>query len=126
MGKFDILEHDLVPEFRILNREEYHALRKALGIRKEDLPWIRNSDPVCVRLKEAQKVARCPKCDCKLVETVQEREVKGIMTQKKVIKCENEKCDYYEPVIGPGQILEITRKSLVAGNAVAYRYVVPG
>lgn len=124
MGKFDILEHDLVPEFRILNREEYNDLRKALGIRKEDLPWIRNSDPVCVRLKEAQKVARCPKCDSKLVETVQEREVKGIMTQKKVIKCE--KCDYYEPVIGPGQILEITRKSLVAGNAVAYRYVVPG
>jgi len=124
LGKFDILEHDLVPEFRILNREEYQQLRKSLGIRKEDLPWIRNSDPVCLRIKEAQKSAHCPKCDGKLVESVEEREFKGVTTQKKVMKCE--KCDYYEPVLGPGQILEITRKSQVAGHAVAFRYVVPG
>ncbi len=124
MGKFDILEHELVPEFRILNREEYQALRKALGIRKEDLPWIRNSDPVCLRIKEAQKSAHCPKCGGKLVESVEEREFKGVPTQKRVMKCE--KCDYYEPVLGPGQILKITRNSEVAGHAVAFRYVVPG
>lgn len=47
MVKFEILKHELVPQFFILSKEEVEALRHTYGIRKEDLPWIRRSDPVC-------------------------------------------------------------------------------
>lgn len=47
MVKFEIFKHELVPKFRTLSKEEAEALRHAYGIRKEDLPWIRRSDPVC-------------------------------------------------------------------------------
>jgi DNA-directed RNA polymerase subunit H len=79
MVKFDILKHELVPQFRILEKEEVDALRKTLGIRKEDLPWMRRNDPVSKAIG-----------------------------------------------VKPGDVVEITRKSQVAGQAVAYRYVVPG
>jgi DNA-directed RNA polymerase subunit H len=45
--KFDILKHKLVPKFTILSKEEVEALRQTYGIRKEHLPWIRKSDPIC-------------------------------------------------------------------------------
>jgi len=45
--KFDILSHELVPKFSILSKEEVESLRHSYGIRKENLPWIRRSDPVC-------------------------------------------------------------------------------
>ena len=45
--KFDILKHELVPKFTILSKEEVEALRQTYGIRKEHLPWIRKSDPIC-------------------------------------------------------------------------------
>jgi len=45
--KFDILSHELVPKFSILSKEEVEPLRHSYGIRKENLPWIRRSDPVC-------------------------------------------------------------------------------
>ncbi len=47
MVKFDILSHELVPRFTILTKDEVEELRRLYGIRKEDLPWIRKSDPVC-------------------------------------------------------------------------------
>jgi DNA-directed RNA polymerase subunit H len=47
MVKFEILKHELVPKFSILSKEDVEALRHAYGIRKEDLPWIRRSDPIC-------------------------------------------------------------------------------
>uniref|UniRef100_A0A7C3IX80 DNA-directed RNA polymerase subunit Rpo5 n=1 Tax=Candidatus Methanomethylicus mesodigestus TaxID=1867258 RepID=A0A7C3IX80_9CREN len=78
MVKFDILEHELVPKFRILSKEEVESLRKNLGIRREDLPWMRKNDPVSIAIGAK-----------------------------------------------PGDIVEITRKSQIAGQAVAYRYVVP-
>ncbi len=79
MVKFDILKHELVPQFRILAKDEVDALRKSLGVRKENLPWMRRNDPV-----------------------------------SKAIGAK------------PGHVVEITRKSQVAGQAVAFRYVVPG
>jgi len=45
--KFDILSHELVPKFTILSKEEVETVRHSYGIRKESLPWIRRSDPVC-------------------------------------------------------------------------------
>jgi DNA-directed RNA polymerase subunit H len=47
MVKFEILKHELVPECYILSKEDVEKLRSNYGIRKEDLPWIRRSDPVC-------------------------------------------------------------------------------
>lgn len=47
MVKFEILKHELVPQFSILPLEEVNALRHTYGIKKEDLPWIRRSDPIC-------------------------------------------------------------------------------
>jgi DNA-directed RNA polymerase subunit H len=79
MVKFEILKHELVPQFEILKKEEIEALRHAYGIRKEDLPWIRRSDPVCKEIGAK-----------------------------------------------PGDVLKITRKSLVAEQCIAYRYCVPG
>ncbi|MBC7121184.1 MAG: DNA-directed RNA polymerase subunit H [Candidatus Methanosuratus sp.] len=79
MGKFDLLDHELVPQFRIMAKEEIEQLRKSLGVRKEDLPWMLKSDPV-----------------------------------SKAIGAK------------PGDVVEIVRKSPVAGRSVAYRYVVPG
>ncbi|MEN3006431.1 MAG: DNA-directed RNA polymerase subunit H [Candidatus Methanosuratincola petrocarbonis] len=79
MGKFDLLKHELVPQFRIMTKEEVEQLRKSLGVRKEDLPWMLKSDPV-----------------------------------SKAIGAK------------PGDVVEIIRKSPVAGRSVAYRYVVPG
>jgi DNA-directed RNA polymerase subunit H len=79
LGKFDLLKHELVPQFRIMTKEEVEQLRKDLGVRKEDLPWMLKSDPV-----------------------------------SKAIGAK------------PGDVVEIIRKSPVAGKSVAYRYVVPG
>ncbi len=77
--KINILEHVLVPKHEVLDYKEALEVLKKLGIKPEQLPWIRASDPV-VRLIGAK----------------------------------------------PGDIIRIIRKSPTAGEAVAYRYVVPG
>ncbi len=44
--KFNVLEHELVPEHYLVPVEEEAGILKALGIKKENLPKIRKSDPV--------------------------------------------------------------------------------
>nr|CAA32923.1 unnamed protein product [Sulfolobus acidocaldarius] len=44
--KIDISNHELVPKHEILQLEEAYKLVKELGIKPEQLPWIRASDPV--------------------------------------------------------------------------------
>jgi len=41
-----ILEHELVPKHELLSKEEVVRVLKELGVRPEQLPWIRASDPV--------------------------------------------------------------------------------
>ncbi len=41
-----ILEHELVPEHRILSLEEAASLLKKLGVKPSQLPWISINDPV--------------------------------------------------------------------------------
>ena len=41
-----MLEHQLVPEHRLLSEEESERVLKALRITKDQLPKIRRSDPV--------------------------------------------------------------------------------
>jgi DNA-directed RNA polymerase subunit H len=41
-----ILEHEYVPKHELLSKEEAIRVLKELGVRPEQLPWIRASDPV--------------------------------------------------------------------------------
>ncbi|MCC6046690.1 MAG: DNA-directed RNA polymerase subunit H [Desulfurococcaceae archaeon] len=41
-----ILEHEYVPKHELLSKEEAIKVLKELGVRPEQLPWIRASDPV--------------------------------------------------------------------------------
>ncbi len=41
-----ILEHELVPKHELLSKEEVVRVLRELGVRPEQLPWIRASDPV--------------------------------------------------------------------------------
>jgi len=47
--KSDILNHELVPKHEVLSPEEKRRLLKELGVKPEQLPWIRSTDPI-VRL----------------------------------------------------------------------------
>jgi len=41
-----IMEHELVPKHELLTKEEALKVLRELGVRPEQLPWIRASDPV--------------------------------------------------------------------------------
>ncbi len=75
--KFNVLEHELVPNHILLTEEETQELLKKYGITRGQLPKIKSSDVV----------------------------VKQINAK-------------------PGDVLQIIRKSLTAGKAVAYRLVI--
>lgn len=45
-SKFKILEHELVPKHEVLKPEEAIEVLRSLGVRPEQLPYIRASDPV--------------------------------------------------------------------------------
>src|SRR5947199_9356267 len=44
--RFNVLEHQLVPEHRLVAEEEANRVLKALKITRDQLPKIRKSDPV--------------------------------------------------------------------------------
>jgi len=44
--KVNILEHELVPKHEVLDYKEALKVLKKLGVKPEQLPWIRASDPV--------------------------------------------------------------------------------
>lgn len=44
--KFNVLAHELVPKHEVLSLEEATKVLRELGVRPEQLPWIRASDPV--------------------------------------------------------------------------------
>ena len=44
--RFNVLEHQLVPEHRLVSEEEADRILKALKITRDQLPKIRKSDPV--------------------------------------------------------------------------------
>jgi len=52
MGKYNILKHELVPAHELLSKEEEEELLQNLGIKREQLPKIRKSDPVIRVLEE--------------------------------------------------------------------------
>lgn len=44
--KFNILDHELVPKHEVLKPEEAVEVLKSLGVRPDQLPYLRASDPV--------------------------------------------------------------------------------
>ena len=48
--EFDILEHELVPRHEVVPPEEAARILKELGVRPEQLPWLRATDPVARRI----------------------------------------------------------------------------
>ena len=46
MGKFNVLEHDLVPKHEILADEDAKKVLQEYGIDAEQLPKIKEEDPV--------------------------------------------------------------------------------
>jgi len=49
-----VLEHQLVPEHRLLAEEEANRILKALKITRDQLPKIRKSDPVIQVLEKIE------------------------------------------------------------------------
>lgn len=44
--KIDPSKYELVPKHEVLSIDEAYKMLKELGIRPEQLPWIRASDPI--------------------------------------------------------------------------------
>ncbi|MEM4970645.1 MAG: DNA-directed RNA polymerase subunit H [Sulfolobales archaeon] len=44
--RFNVLKHELVPRHEIVPIEEAIKILRELGVRPEQLPWIKASDPV--------------------------------------------------------------------------------
>jgi DNA-directed RNA polymerase, subunit H (EC 2.7.7.6) len=44
--RFNVLKHELVPRHELVPIEEAIKILRELGVRPEQLPWIRASDPV--------------------------------------------------------------------------------
>jgi len=53
--KFNVLEHKLVPEHRVLTDKESEEVLKALRVTKDQLPKIRKDDPAIQILEKARK-----------------------------------------------------------------------
>lgn len=52
MGKFNVLQHDLVPEHHLVRKEDEDKILKELEITKELLPKIGRNDPTVKALEE--------------------------------------------------------------------------
>ncbi|MCL6091026.1 MAG: DNA-directed RNA polymerase subunit H [Candidatus Thermoplasmatota archaeon] len=52
MGKFNVLQHDLVPEHHLVPKKEEDKVLNELGIAKDLLPKISRSDPAIKALEE--------------------------------------------------------------------------
>ncbi|MEZ0346496.1 MAG: DNA-directed RNA polymerase subunit H [Infirmifilum sp.] len=48
--KFNVLEHELVPQHVVLSRDEATRLLKLVGLKKTELPWLFSTDPVAKAL----------------------------------------------------------------------------
>ncbi|HKZ89755.1 MAG TPA: DNA-directed RNA polymerase subunit H [Thermoplasmata archaeon] len=52
--RFNVLEHELVPEHRLVPEEEADRVLKAMKITRDQLPKIRRSDPVIQVLEKIE------------------------------------------------------------------------
>src|SRR5205814_1392982 len=52
--RFNVLEHQLVPEHRLVSEEDADRVLKALKITRDQLPKIRKSDPVIQVLEKIE------------------------------------------------------------------------
>ncbi|HLH85393.1 MAG TPA: DNA-directed RNA polymerase subunit H [Thermoplasmataceae archaeon] len=52
MAKFNVLQHELVPEHHVVKKEDEDKVLKEIGIAKDLLPKISRSDPAIKALEE--------------------------------------------------------------------------
>jgi DNA-directed RNA polymerase subunit H len=52
MGKFNVLQHDLVPEHHLVDVKEEQRILKELNVAKDLLPKISRNDPAVKALEE--------------------------------------------------------------------------
>ncbi len=52
--RFNVMEHQLVPEHRLLAEEDADRILKALRVTRDQLPKIRRSDPVIQVLEKIE------------------------------------------------------------------------
>jgi len=52
--RFNVLEHELVPEHRLVSEDETERVLKALQVTRDQLPKIRRSDPVIQVLEKIE------------------------------------------------------------------------
>lgn len=68
---FNILEHDLVPQHRLLTKEEADEVLEKLKIKPDQLPKIRQNDEIIKVLDEIEKKNKRPKIEVgRIVEVV--------------------------------------------------------
>ncbi len=48
--KVNIMEHELVPKHEVLSPEEALKVLKELGVRPDQLPYLRASDPIAIAI----------------------------------------------------------------------------
>ena len=53
--RFNVLEHKLVPEHRVLTEKESEEVLKSLRVTKDQLPKIRKEDPAIQVLEKARQ-----------------------------------------------------------------------
>jgi len=58
--KFNVLQHKLVPEHRVLSEKEAEEILKALNVTKDQLPKIRLDDPAMKVLQAERRTKREP------------------------------------------------------------------
>lgn len=77
--KFNVLQHMLVPEHRVLTEKEAAEVLKSLGVTKDQLPKIRKDDPA-IKVLDAERRSRgeAPIPEGSLVKIIRQSDTAGI------------------------------------------------
>lgn len=108
--QFNVLEHEMVPEHRLLTKEEAQEVLTAMDITRDQLPKIRTTDPALRVLARAQPAIDCPECG-----------TKTDMPDERYVCPEGH---FERDIIVEGSIVKILRMTSTAGVSEAYRLVI--
>ncbi len=77
--KFNVLQHMLVPEHRVLTEKEAETVLKALKVTKDQLPKIRKDDPA-IKVLDAERRSRgeMPIPEGSIVKIIRESDTAGV------------------------------------------------
>ena len=81
-SEFNVLEHEMVPEHHLLSVDEQKAVLKGYGIKMDQLPKIRKSDP-CVKVLE--EIEDCEIKEGRVIKVVRINPVSGVSIAYRVV-----------------------------------------